>query len=104
VISINDDLLRRLGLGGLPDPDRRLLCEQIYETLEHRVGERLADAMSSVQLDEFEVFFDARDDAGAFGWLELNFPNYKEIVQVEFDALQRQIKEETPLIIAAAAD
>ena len=64
-----------------------------------RVGTRLADQMTNEQLDEFEVFFDAQDDAGAFAWLEDNFPYYKKLVADEFAKLKNEIavaKREVP--------
>jgi len=87
MLKIDNSLLQEVGLGGLPDGEKNSLLKHIYETLEMRVGIRLADQMSNEQLDEFERYFEAKDDAGAFKWLETNFPNYKEIVQEEFDKL-----------------
>ena len=102
-IKIDNDLLVELGLGSLPDAEKNGLLKHVYETLEMNVGMRLADQMSNEQLDEFEKYFDAKDDAGAFKWLEANFPNYKEIVQQEFDKLKGEIKGTVPQILAAAA-
>ena len=75
MIQINDALLNEIGLSTLLQEERRGLLNHIYETLELRVGMRLADQMSNEQLDEFEKYFEARDDKGAFTWLETNFPN-----------------------------
>jgi hypothetical protein len=102
MIQINDALLNEIGLGSLPQQDRRGLLNHIYETLELRVGMRLADQMSNEQLDEFEKYFEARDDKGAFTWLESNFPNYKDIVQQEFDKLRAEVAQSAPQILASA--
>jgi hypothetical protein len=101
-IKIDNDLLLQLGLASLPDAEKNSLLRHIYETLEMRVGMRLADQMSNEQLDEFEKYFDAKDDAGAFKWLETNFPNYKEIVQQEFDKLKNEVASSAPQILAAS--
>src|SRR5580704_15295376 len=101
MIQINDALLQEIGLGGLPQEERRGLLNHIYETLELRVGMRLADQMTNEQLDEFEKYFEAKDDKGAFNWLETNFPNYKEIVQQEFDKLKAEVTQSAPQIISA---
>lgn len=101
-IKIDNDLLQQLGLGTLPDAEKNSLLRHIYETLEMRVGMRLADQMTNEQLDEFEKYFDAKDDAGAFKWLETNFPNYKEIVQQEFDKLKVEVGQSAPQILAAS--
>jgi len=91
MLKIDNSLLEELGLGSLPDAEKNSLLRHIYETLEMRVGMRLADQMTNQQLDEFEQYFEAKDDAGAFKWLETNFPNYKEIVQEEFEKLKAEV-------------
>jgi hypothetical protein len=101
-IKIDNDLLTQLGLAGLPEAEKNSLLRHIYETLEMRVGMRLADQMTNEQLDEFEKYFDAKDDAGAFKWLETNFPNYKEIVQEEFEKLKVEVGQSAQQILAAS--
>ena len=102
MIQINDALLNEIGLGSLPQEERRGLLSHIYETLELRVGMRLADQMTNQQLDEFEKYFEAKDDKGAFTWLESNFPNYKDIVQQEFDKLKGEVAQSAPQILGAS--
>lgn len=102
MLKIDNALLQEVGLGSLPDAEKNSLLKHIYETLEMRVGIRLADQMSNEQLDEFERYFEAKDDAGAFKWLETNFPNYKDIVQEEFDKLKAEVAQSAPQILAAS--
>lgn len=102
MLKIDNSLLQEVGLGGLPDSEKNSFLKHIYETLEMRVGVRLADQMTNQQLDEFEQYFEAKDDAGAFQWLETNFPNYKDIVQQEFDKLKAEITQTAPQILAAS--
>jgi hypothetical protein len=101
-LRIDHNLLAELGLAALPDEEKKALEKHIYETLEMRVGMRLADQMTNEQLDEFETYFNARDDAGAFRWLETNFPNYKDIVADEFDKLKAEVASQAPAILAAS--
>ncbi len=101
MIKIDNSLLQELGLDSLPDTEKDSLLKHIYETLEMRVGMRLADQMSNEQLDEFEQYFEAKDDAGAFKWLETNFPNYKDVVQDEFDKLKLEVHQSAPQILSA---
>jgi hypothetical protein len=103
MIKIDNSLLQELGLDRLPDDEKDSLLKHIYETLEMRVGMRLADQMSNEQLDEFEQYFEAKDDAGAFRWLETNFPNYKDVVQEEFDKLKGEVHQSAPQILSASA-
>ena len=102
MIKIDNSLLQDVGLAGLPDAEKNSFLKHIYETLEMRVGIRLADQMSNEQLDEFERYFEAKDDAGAFKWLETNFPNYKDIVQEEFDKLKAEVAQSAPQILSAS--
>lgn len=101
-LRIDDNLLQQLGLGALPAAEKKSLQNHIYETLEMRVGMRLADQMTNEQLDEFEQYFNAQDDAGAFRWLETNFPNYKDIVAEEFEKLKAEVAQSAPQILAAS--
>jgi hypothetical protein len=102
MLKIDNSLLQEVGLGTLPDTEKNSFLKHIYETLEMRVGVRLADQMTNQQLDEFEQYFEAKDDAGAFQWLETNFPNYKDIVQQEFDKLKAEITQTAPQILGAS--
>lgn len=102
MLKIDNNLLQEVGLGALPAAEKNSFLKHIYETLEMRVGIRLADQMSNQQLDEFEKYFEAKDDAGAFKWLETNFPNYKDIVQQEFDKLKAEVAQGAPQILAAS--
>ena len=102
MLKIDNTLLQDIGLGDLPEVEKNGLLKHVYETLEMRVGMRLADQMTNEQLDEFERYFEAKDDAGAFKWLETNFPNYKDIVAEEFDKLKAEVAQAAPQILAAS--
>lgn len=101
MIRIDDSLLEEIGLISLPKQERDQMLRQIYETLEMRVGMRLAERMTDQQLDEFERFIDTNDEAGALKWLESNFPDYKQVVADELEKLKTEIKADAPKIIQA---
>lgn len=103
MLKLDDNLLQQLGLGSLAPDDKKAMLRHIYETLEMRVGVRLAEQMTDAQLDEFEKFVQAQDDNGAFHWLETNFPNYKDIVADEFEKLKAEVSQVAPQILADAA-
>ena|SRR3989344_1405242 len=102
MFKLDDNLLQELGLGSLPTEEKNKMLNHIYETLEMRVGMKLAEQMSNEQLDEFEAFIDRNDEAGAIKWLETNFPNYKQVVADELEALKSEIKKSAPQILAAS--
>src|SRR4051794_29244315 len=88
-----------MGLGTLRADLSNLALRCMYEILEIRVGGHLANLMTLEQMDEFEAYFEAKDNAGAFAWLESNFPNYKEIVQDEFAKLEADVAQDAPEIL-----
>jgi len=102
MFKLDDKLLQELGLGSLPAEEKNKMLQHIYETLEMRVGVRLAEQMSNEQLDEFEGFINNNDEAGALKWLETNFPNYKDVVAQELEKLKAEIKQSAPQILAAS--
>lgn len=101
MIKLDDDLLQQLGLGALPQEEKQKLLAHIYETLEMRVGMKLAERMSDAQLREFEQFIERNDEQGALRWLEANFPNYKDVVAAEFEQLKNEIRQAAPQILGA---
>lgn len=103
MIKLDDNLLQELGLAGLPPEEKKKLLAHIYETLEMRVGMKLAEQMSDAQLSEFEQFIDRNDEAGALRWLETNFPNYKDVVSAEFEKLKVEIRQVAPQILGTGS-
>jgi Protein of unknown function (DUF5663) len=102
MIKLDDNLLIELGLGALPPEEKKKMLAHIYETLEMRVGMKLAEQMTDAQLDEFEQFINRNDEAGALRWLETNFPHYKQVVAEEFEKLKAEIRQVAPQILASA--
>jgi len=102
MFKLDDNLLQDLGLGAMPVDEKNKMLGHIYETLEMRVGMKLAEQMSNEQLDEFEGYIDRNDEAGALKWLEANFPNYKQVVADELENLKKEIKQAAPQILASS--
>jgi len=102
MIKLDENLLKELGLDQLPKEEKGNFLKHIYETLEMRVGTRLAEKMTEAQMTEFEQFIQTNDEQGAFHWLEANFPNYKEVVAEEFEKLKTEIKAIAHEIVAAS--
>lgn len=100
MFKLDNNFLIELGLGALPADEKNKMLAHIYETLEMRVGMKLAEQMSDAQLDEFEGFINRNDEAGALNWLETNFPNYKQVVAEELEKLKGEIKAVAPQIVA----
>lgn len=106
MLKLDNNLLDEIGLGDLPDEQKKAMLQHIYETLELRVGTQLANQMTDKQLEEFEQFIDAGGDNNqeqALHWLETNLPNYKQVVNDVFTALKGEITQTAPQIMAASA-
>ena len=104
MFKLDNNFLKELGLDSLPPDEKNKMLAQIYETLEMRVGVRLASGMSDAQLDEFEGYINKNDEAGALKWLETNFPNYKDVVAEELNKLKEEVKASAPQILAEVAN
>lgn len=104
MLQIDDKFLQDLGLSALPQDEKDKMKAHIYETLEMKVGMRLASGMTDAQLDEFEALMNKDDQEGALKWLETNFPNYKQVVVEELDKLKEEIKQAAPHIVADATE
>lgn len=102
MFKLDDNFLHELGLGSLPAEEKNKMLAHIYETLEMRVGMKLAEQMSNEQLDEFESFINKNDETGALKWLETNFPDYKKVVADELEKLKNEIKQSSAQILAAS--
>lgn len=102
MFKLDDNLLAELGLAALPSLEKKKLLDHIYDTLEMRVGMKLANQMTPSQLDEFETYIDKNDQAGALRWLQTNFPDYKQVVGAELANLKEEVRAAAPQILAAA--
>ena len=98
-IILNEALLVELGLGTLPAERKTAMLRYIYEQLELRVGIELADQMSHEQLDEFNAIMEAKDNAGAFRWLQTNFPEYRRTVHGQFAMLKGELRTAGPSLL-----
>lgn len=76
MFQLDDNFLKELGLGELPDEQRKAFLEHVYSQLELRVGTRLSEGLSEAQLSEFESFVD-RDSEKVQAWVRANAPDYQ---------------------------
>lgn len=113
MFKLDNALLEELGLRSLPPQEKNMMLRHIYETLELRVGMKLAARMSKEQLEEFEQLMPRPEDsresitskqAQAMQWLSSNFPDYKQVVADELETLKNEIRQAAPQIIASSQD
>lgn len=89
MFQLDDKFLQDVGLGDLPEDQKKLFLDHFREQLELRVGTRLSEGLSDAQLEEFESFIDRKDDR-VNAWLASNVPNYEE------DTIYQQLKAGAP--------
>lgn len=75
MFQLDDKFLNQVGLGNLPEEQRKPFLQHIYQELEMRVGTKLSDGMSDAQLEEFGLIIDRNDDV-IKTWLNDNVPDY----------------------------
>ena len=89
MFQLDDNFLQEVGLGSLPDDQKKAFLEHFREQLEMRVGTKLSDGLSDQQLDEFESFIDRKSDR-VNAWLAANAPNYEQ------DTVYQQLRANAP--------
>jgi predicted nucleic acid-binding Zn-ribbon protein len=99
MFKLDEQFLKDVGLESLPAAEKNKILRDIYETLEMRVGMRLANNMRDDQLEEFEGHIQRKDQAAALKWLETNFPDYKQTVAEEIEKLKQEITQAAPQIL-----
>lgn len=99
MFQLDDQFLQSVGLGDLPEDQKEAFLQHTYETLEERVGTRLADSLSDEQLQEFESFAN-QDEEKTYGWLSAHAPDYT--THEEYKQLAESAPEGTPPLVIAA--
>lgn len=89
MFQLDDQFLQDVGLGDLPEDQKKLFLDHFREQLELRVGTKLSDGLSEAQLEEFESFIDRKDDK-VTEWVTANVPDYEQ------DAIYQQLKAGAP--------
>jgi hypothetical protein len=86
-----DVLLRQRLPGAFSDNDVVEIARLAYEELELRVGTRLSESLTDVQLAEFEALIDSEDHEGAQHFLDTQVPGYKDVVRQECDKVVDEV-------------
>ena len=76
MFQLDDKFLQDIGLGGMPEDQKKPFLQHIYSELELRVGTKLSEGMGDEQLQEFESIVDRKAEV-VNPWLEKNAPDYQ---------------------------
>lgn len=88
-MEFDDNFLQEMGLSSMPEDQKQAFLEYIQGELEIRIGERIAKGLTEVQLNQFDMI---TDPAEAAKWLEVNRPDYREIVTRTIDEMKAEIR------------
>ena len=138
MFQLDDQFLIDVGLGELPEEQKKPFLEYVYDQLEYKVGIRLSEGMTDDQLAEFEAIIDhkeevvvtwlaqhapdyqneevfkrliqasgrpatdpaVRDEFAATKWLEVNRPDYRQVVAETLEVLKKEISANKDAIIS----
>lgn len=139
MFQLDDKFLQDVGLAQLPADQKQAFLEQVYASLEERVGVRLSEGLSDAQLEEFEGIIDRkqekidawlavyapqytadpifqriqqatglqpedlalRSEFAATKWLEVNRPNYRDVVAQVMNELKAEIMQNRDAIMGS---
>ena len=77
MFKLDDKFLEEIGLNDLPAEQKRAFLEQVYASLEERVGARLSEGLTDAQFEEFEGIID-REVTKVSAWLTAHVPNFQQ--------------------------
>lgn len=96
MIRVDDAFMKEVGLGDMPQPEKRVFMEHAQEELEVRVGKSIGAQLTDAQMSEFEGI---EDLALAAQWLERNVPSFRQIVENVFFSFKNELTEEKQKIL-----
>ncbi len=96
MFKLDDKFLGEVGLDALPNDEKPKMKRHIYETLEMRVGMKLASGMSDAQLDEFESLIsgDTSKARAYLSGLDVNWEQGEAFVKASAAERERAAKEQ----------
>lgn len=96
-MHVDEAFMHEVGLGEMPEEEKRAFMEHAEEELEVRVGQGVGASLTDEQMDEFERVA-GTDEAAQ--WLERNVPDFRETVAQVFRSFKEELKRERDAILA----
>ena len=88
-MQFDEKFLQEMGLSAMPEDQKQKFLDYIQEELEIRIGEKISKGLTEAQLNEFDKI---TDQAEAAKWLEMNRPDYREIVARTVEEMKNEIR------------
>jgi hypothetical protein len=96
-MEFDDKFLADMGLSAMPEEQKQDFLAYVQEELEVRIGERISRGLTQVQLNEFDAITDPTEAAK---WLEVNRPDYREIVSRTIAEMKEEIRANRAKLLA----
>lgn len=110
-VTLDDSFLNDLGLENASPEQKQAFVHRVLETLELRVGTRLADGLSDEQIEEFETMTPSETDSSEVvaqkqqlmeEWLRANHPNHEDVIAEELAKLKQELKSGLDAVTSGA--
>lgn len=92
MITIDPSLLATLGVN-MSEEEQKSFAEHLQATLEERVGLAVTELLDDDKVAELIELTQNGDDTATTAWLEQNVPDYKDVIQDEYDILMGEVAE-----------
>lgn len=96
-MEIDEKFLADMGLSAMPEEQKQDFLAYVQEELEIRIGERISRGLTETQLNEFDMITDPNEAAK---WLEVNRPDYREIVSRTIAEMKEEIRANRARLLA----
>ncbi|MYB39915.1 hypothetical protein F4X86_01300 [Candidatus Saccharibacteria bacterium] len=98
-IKLDQNFLDDAGLKNLPADEKLAMLAYVRQTLEVRVGERLAKGIPDELLQEFYGYARQNQPDKALAWIQKHAPDYSRVVREEVLKLRLEVKLNAESII-----
>ena len=97
-MEFDEKFLQEMGLSAMPEDEKQRFLDYIQEELEVRIGERISRGLTEVQLNKFDMI---TDQSEAAKWLEVNRPDYREIVERTITEMKAEMRANRAKLVGA---
>ena len=97
-MEFDENFLQEMGLSAMPEDEKQRFLDYVQEELEVRISERISKGLTEVQLNQFDMI---TSQAEAAKWLEINRPDYREIVARTINEMKEEIRANRSRLVGA---
>ena len=88
-----------VGLTQMPEAQRPAFLRQVRQTLQNRIGERLAKDLTEAELKQFYDYVKSKQPQQAMDYLHKIAPHHRQVLIEEMAKLQQEIKTDAKKIL-----